>query len=106
MFLKAEMHKKGAKYSCFHLELICIRDALAMAYTQCENWRGCSDFKDFWLMDRRAFALILWLRSIFLMQAKICILEAAFLRADIGAYLRLLYQNAEWAVLDAFNSSL
>lgn len=106
VFLKAEMHKKGAKYSCFHLELIFSQDVLAMAYTLCENWRGWSDLKNFRLMDRRVFALILWLRSIFLMQAKICILEAALLRAGIGVYLRLLHQNAEWDMLDAFNSSL
>lgn len=74
-----------------------------MAYTLCENWRRFSVFKNFGLMDRRAFALPLWLWSIFLMQAKICIVEAALLRAGIGVYLRLLYQNAEWAVLDAFN---
>lgn len=97
------MHKKGAKYSCFHLGLIFIRDVLVMAYTLCENWRGLSDFKNFGLMDGRAFAVIVWLRSIFLMQAKICIVEAALLRVDIGVYLRLLYQNAEWAVLDALN---
>lgn len=40
VFLKAELHKKGAKYSCFHLELTFIQDVLAMAYTLCENWRG------------------------------------------------------------------
>lgn len=40
------------------------------------------------------------------MQAKICILEAALLRAGIGVYLRLLHQNAEWDMLGAFNSSL
>lgn len=74
-----------------------------MAHPLCENWKGCSDFKNFGLMDRRAFALMLWLRSIFLMQAKICIVEAALLRAGIRVYLRLLYQNAEWAVLDALN---
>lgn len=60
---------------------------------------------NFELIDRRAFALTLWLGSIFLMQAKICIVEAALLRAGIGVYLRLLHQNAEWAVLDVFNKS-
>lgn len=103
MFLKAEMHKKGAKYSYFHLRLIFLRDVLVMVYTLCENWRGCSDSKNFGLKESRPFALTLWLRSIFLMQAKICIVEAVLLRAGIGVYLRFLYQNAEWAVLDALN---
>lgn len=49
VFLKDEMHQKGAKYSCFHLELIFIQDVLVMAYTWCENWRGCCDFKNFGL---------------------------------------------------------
>lgn len=57
-------------------------------------------------MDRRVFALIMLLRSIFLMQAKMCILEAALLKAGIGVYLRLLHQNAEWDMLGAFNSCL
>lgn len=47
MVLKEEMHQKGAKYSCFHLELIFIQDVLVMAYTWCEIWRGCCDFKNF-----------------------------------------------------------
>ena len=37
VFLKDEMHQKGAKYSCFHLELIFIQDVLVMAYTWCET---------------------------------------------------------------------
>lgn len=55
--MKAEMHKKGAKYSYFHLKLYFLRGVLVMAYTLCENWRGCSDSKNFGLMKSRAFAL-------------------------------------------------
>lgn len=39
------------------------------------------------------------------MQMRICILEAALLRAGIELYLRLLVYiyNADWDVLSAFN---